>query len=131
MASSLKCYFYSHPERPGQPGFPQAARPEPGATTVRKCLQKSLVPSKRKCISKPSSAPPTVLQVLFYPFKHHVSSTNLALARVSVSAAITLPQKQLDAMAHLQKVFGAVSLYGVLTTGAQLHSVKRPVHACS
>lgn len=42
MASPLNFCFYSHSERPGQHGETQAASacPEPGATTVRKCLQK-------------------------------------------------------------------------------------------
>lgn len=40
MASSLKCYFYSRPET-WAAWEDMAACPEPGATTVRKCLQKS------------------------------------------------------------------------------------------
>ena len=47
-----------------------------------------------------------------YPSKHHVSSTGLASARVSVSADITLPispslQNPQETAAHHQKVFGA------------------------
>jgi hypothetical protein len=76
----------------------------------------------------------TVLFILspniMYPpwfLHHHVSCFSVY---ASVSADITLPislnlGKQQEATAHHQKIFWCVSLYGVLTNGAQLHNVRQ------
>ena len=65
-----------------------------------------------------------LLSPIYTPFKHHMSSTGLALARESISANLTRPvhpspQNQQEAARTPPEVFWYISLYGVPTNGAQ------------